>query len=184
MKIWRTGMVIITIFICMGMVAGCTAYKAARDERSVGTYMDDTAISGKIKYQLLRDNTVKGLDIAAYVYTGKVYLVGVIERDVQKSRAIAIAKGVEGVKSVSSYILNKNQVTVGKTVDDTAITAKVRTKMIKDKAMKSTQIDVKTILGHVVLLGIVSNSNDLNKAIRYAKSVENVTKVKSFVMVK
>jgi len=183
MKVWRTGMVIITIFICIGM-NGCTAYKAARDERSVGTFMDDTATLGKIKYQLLQDDTVEGLDISVYVYTGKVYLVGVVERDKQKSQAIKIAKGVEGVKSVTTYILNKNRVTVGKTVDDSAITAKVKAKMIEDKEMKSTQIDVETVLGHVVLLGIVSNKGDLNKAIRYAKSVENVSKVKSFVMVK
>jgi len=185
MKVWRliTGVITIIIFVGIGMY-GCTAYKAARDERSMGTIMDDTTLSGKIKYQLLQDDTVKGLDISVYVYYGKVYLVGVVESNSQKSQAIKIAKGIEGVKSVTTYILNKNQVTIGKTLDDTAITAKVKAKMIEDKQMNSTQIEVKTILGQVVLLGVVSSKSDVSKAIRYAKSVENVRKVKSFVIVK
>lgn len=185
MKVWRliTGVITIIIFVGIGTY-GCTAYKAARDERSMGTIMDDTTLSGKIKYQLLKDDTVKGLDISVYVYYGKVYLVGVVESNNQKSQAINIAKSIEGVKSVTTYILNKNQTTIGKTVDDTAITAKVKAKMIEDKQMKSTQIEVKTILGQVVLLGVVSSKSDISKAIGYAKSVENVRKVKSFVIVK
>ena len=115
---------------------------------------------------------------------GKVFLVGVVERNNQKNQAIKTAKGIKGTKSVTTYILNKNEATIGKTVDDIAITAQVKAKMIEDKEMKSTQIDVKTILGHVVLLGLVSKKGDLNKAIRYAKSVANVRKVKSFVIVK
>ncbi len=183
MKIWRTGMIITIIFVSLGM-CGCGVYKAARGERSMGTFVDDATIAGKIKYQLLEDDTVEGLDISVYVYMGKAFLVGAVERNSQKSQAIKIAKGIKGTKSVTTYILNKKGATIGKTVDDTAITFKIKTKMIKDKKMKSSQIDVKTVLGHVVLLGLVSNKGDINKAIRYAKSVENVRKVKSFVMVK
>jgi BON domain len=82
--------------------------------------------------------------------------------------AIAIAKSIKGVTSVSTYLLDKRASTVGKSVDDVAITAKVKARMIKDKEMKATQIRVKTVLGHVVLLGIVGSQKDANKAIRYA----------------
>jgi len=176
-------LIIVTILSGFGMF-GCTVYEVARDERTAGTILDDETISGKIKYQLLKDDTVKGLDIAVYVFTGEAFLVGAVESDNQKSRAVKIAKSIEGVKSVTTYFLNKNEVTTGKTIDDAAITTKVKTKMITDKEMKSTQIEVKTILGHVVLLGVVSSRKDIDKAIRYAKSVDNVVKVKSFVMVK
>ena len=186
MKLWRmtTGVIIVASFVGFGMYGCTTAYNAARDERSMGTIMDDSSIAGKIKYELLQDDTVKGLDISVYVYYGKVYLVGAVDSDNQKNKAVKIAKGIEGVKSVTTYILNKNQVTIGKTIDDTAVTAKVKAKMIEDKQMKSTQIEVKTILGHVVLLGVVSSGSDAGKAIRYAKSVENVKEVVSFVVVK
>jgi hyperosmotically inducible periplasmic protein len=174
------------VLICLGFaLSGCgTAYSAARDERTIGTVIDDKKLEGKIKYELVRDDTIKGLDISVYVFFGKAYLIGVIETGVQKSRAIAIAKAIKGVTSVSTYLLDKGASTVGKSVDDLAITAKVKARMIKDKEMKATQVNVKTVLGHVVLLGIVGNQKDANKAVRYAKSVENVRKVKSYIRVK
>jgi osmotically-inducible protein OsmY len=53
-----------------------------------------------------------------------------------------------------------------------------------DKDLKSTQIDVKTVKGHVVLLGIVSTQGEIQRAIAHAKQVEGVQKIKSFVMIR
>ena len=172
--------------VCLGFaLSGCgTAYSAARDERTIGAVIDDKKIEGKIKYELLRDDRIKGLDISVYVFLGKAYLIGVVETGAQKNRAVSIASSVQGVKSVSTYLLDKKASTVGKSVDDVAITAKVKAKMIKDKEMKATQVNVKTVLGHVVLLGIVGNQKDANKAVQYAKSVESVRNVKSYIRVK
>ena len=176
----------LAVLICLGFaLSGCgTAYSAARDERSIGTVIDDKAIEGKIKYELLRDPMVKGLDISVYVFLGKAYLVGIVETDAKKDRAVAIAESVQGVTSVTTYLLDKKASTVGKAVDDVTISAKIKAKMIGDKEMKATQVSVKTVLGHVVLLGIVGSQKDANKAVQYAKGVENVQKVKSFIRVK
>lgn len=176
--------ILLTIFAAFAL-SGCgTAYSAARDERSLGNVIDDKKIESKIKYTLLRDDRIKGLDISVYVFLGKAYLVGVVETGAQKQRAVTLAQRTEGVRSVTTYLLDKKSSTAGKTVDDLAITAKVKAKMIADKEMKATQVNVKTVLGHVVLLGIVGSSRDASKAVRYAKSVENVRTVKSFIRVK
>jgi hyperosmotically inducible protein len=68
-------------------------------------------------------------------------------------------------------------------VDDTTITAKVKSKLVEDEDIKSTQIEVKTVFGHVVLLGIVGSHRERDKAIAHAKSVEYVKKVKSFITI-
>jgi hyperosmotically inducible periplasmic protein len=174
---------VLTFMVSHGII-GCTVYDAARDERSIGTFIDDKAIAGKIKYTLLRDDTVKGLDIAVYVYDRKVFLVGVVEKSAQKSEAVKIAKNTKWVDSVTTYLLNKSDSSIGKSVDDTAITTKIKARMINDMAMKATQVKVRTIFGHVVLLGVVGSRLDMDKAIKYAKGVENVREVKSFIMVK
>ena len=161
-----------------------TAYSAARDERTLGDIVDDKKIAAKIKYALIRDDTIKGLDVSVYVYYGKCYLVGVVESGAQKSKAIQLARGVEGVKSVIPHLLNKKDVSMGKTIDDVGITAKVKAKMIGDKEMKATQVDVKTLYGHVVLLGIVGSAKDKNKAAAHARGIENVRSVKSYIIVK
>jgi len=168
----------------MMMSVGCgTAYKTARDERSLGTIIDDKKIETKIKTEMIKDKVIKALDISVYCFKGTVFLVGLIEQDAQKDRVIQLAKGVDGVKSIETYILHKGEDrSIGKSVDDVVITAKVKAKLIGDKKMKSTQVEVKTIKGHVVLLGIISTKKEIKKAIAYAKQVEGVQKVKSFMM--
>ncbi len=175
---------ICALLAAMMMFSGCySAYKAAMDERSIGVLADDKKLATAIKYDLMHDDSVKGLDISVAVYFGDVYLVGAVEDPKQKTIAVAIAKSREGAGKVTSYILNKNDKTLGKSVDDAAIAAKAKAKMIKDKEMKSTQIKVKSVLGHVVLMGIVDSQADKAKAIAYAKQVENVKKVKSYIKV-
>jgi hyperosmotically inducible protein len=181
-------LVFVSLFIVLTMAIsmGCgTIYKTARDERSMGTIMDDKTIEGKIKKRMIDDELVKALDISVYCFTGKVFLVGLVEKSAQKTKAVQIAKGVEGVKSVRTYILEKGKDrTTGKSVADAKITAKVKARLIGDMDLKATQIEVKTLKGHVVLLGIVLAKQDINKAIAHAKKVEGVRKVKSFVMTK
>jgi len=42
---------------------------------------------------------------------------------------------------------------------------------------------VKTILGRVVLLGVVGNRGDIKRAVDHARKVEQVKEVKAFIMV-
>ena len=167
------------------MLSGCySAYRASQDQRSLGTQMDDGARASNIKYALLADDSVKGLDISVSVYYGTAYLVGIVETDYQKEVAMAHARAEEGISSVKTYLLNRNDKTLGESVDDTALAAKIRARMIQEKGFGSTQIKVKSILGHIVLLGVVDDTAARDRAIALAKSVEGVKLVKSFVLVK
>jgi hyperosmotically inducible protein len=61
--------------------------------------------------------------------------------------------------------------------------ATVKGKLIGDTDIGSTDIEVKTVQCNVVLLGLVSSRNQINKAIAYAKSVEGVRNVTSYLKV-
>ena len=184
MKAWFNVLFSITFVTALVFfINGCVAYEAARDERSIGRFVDDKNIAMQVKYRLLKDEKVKGLDISVYSYLGKVYLVGAIEDPSQGQRAEGIAREVEGVKTVTSYFLDKKNRTTGMKVDDSTISTKVRSKLIQDEDIKSTQIDVKTLMGHVILLGVVASERDKATAINHAKSVNYVRKVKSFIIV-
>jgi hyperosmotically inducible protein len=67
------------------------------------------------------------------------------------------------------------------TDENFGIKAKVKLKLIKDKDIWSTNIDVKSIQCIVVLYGLVGSKNEIEKAIAHAKSVEGVRGVKSFL---
>ncbi len=171
--------------ILLAFLCGCTtAYKVARDKRDIKTIAKDEKIALTLKSNLLENKDIKGLAISVYCFEGNVFLVGVIEKKAQKREAIKLAKSVEGVRTVKTYLLDKNKYSkTSDTIDDFKITGKIKVNLIKDKEIVSTRIKVKTIYRHSILLGIVSDESVVKKAISHAKKVDGVKKVKSFLMV-
>lgn len=174
--------IIIPFFIFLFAINGCgTIYSAAVDERNVGTIANDTAIKSKIVKKFYDDDIIKSLDISTGCYRGHVYLVGEYDTLAQKNRAIKLAKSVEGVKHVTTYLLpRKKDDTCGST-ENLEIVGKVKAKLVGDKEIWSTNIDIKSIRCKVVLYGLVGSKKEINKAIAHAKSVEGVRGVKSFL---
>ena len=168
-------------FIILLTVSGCTVYKAAVDERPVSAIADDTIIKGKIIKKFLEDDKIKTLDISTGCYRGHVYLIGQYDAPIQKDRAIEIAKSVDGVKQVTTYLLPKKKNDYCGLEDNLEIEGKVKAELIKDKNIWSTNINVKSVQCHVVLYGLVGSKAEINKAIAHAKSVGDTRGVTSFL---
>lgn len=73
--------------------------------------------------------------------------------------------------------------TVGETVDDAAITAQVKTKLLNDPDVGGLRIDVDTTKGVVTLSGIVKSKEEESKAVALARQVDGVKDVKSTLQV-
>lgn len=73
---------------------------AIQPETSMGAKLDDSVITGKVKAALLDDKDVKSRQINVETKNGVVSLGGFVSGDKVKSRAVAVARGVSGVKSV------------------------------------------------------------------------------------
>ena len=58
---------------------------------------------------------------------------------------------------------------------------RVKSKLIGDEDIWSTNIDVKSVQCNVILYGLVTSKNKINKAIERAKSVKGVCTVTSFL---
>jgi hyperosmotically inducible protein len=158
-------------------------YKIAVDERSITTQISDKTIDAEILTKFIDDETIKALDISAASYEGNVYLVGEYESEEQTKKAEEIVKSVEGVKSVTKYYLPKKELEDCGTSENVKLMAKVKAKLIEDGDIQSTNVDVKTVQCHAVLLGIVSTKEMVDKSINHAKSVEGIKGVKSFLNV-
>jgi osmotically-inducible protein OsmY len=72
----------------------------------------------------------------------------------------------------------------GQYVDDTAITAKVKTAIFEQPSLKSAEINVETFKGVVQLSGFVSSQDNINTAMATARSVGGVSSVKNDMRVK
>ena len=67
--------------------------------------------------------------------------------------------------------------TAGQNVDDTTITASVKTQLTKDKASNFTKIDVDTNRGVVSLNGVVDSAQTRARAEQLARGVDGVRNV-------
>ena len=72
----------------------------------------------------------------------------------------------------------------GEYLDDTAITAKVKSAVFGEPTLKSAEINVETFKGIVQLSGFVSSQADINKAVEVTRGVGGVKSVKNDMRVK
>lgn len=70
-----------------------------------GEYIDDSAITAKVKTALVNDKGVNNsLDINVETFKGRVQLAGYVKTADERQRAESAARSVAGVKSVSNKI--------------------------------------------------------------------------------
>lgn len=72
----------------------------------------------------------------------------------------------------------------GEYVDDTVVTAKIKTAMLNEPSLKVTEINVETFKGVVQLSGFVNSQTDISKAVELAGGVAGVKSVKNDMRVK
>jgi osmotically-inducible protein OsmY len=72
----------------------------------------------------------------------------------------------------------------GEYVDDSVITAKVKTAIFNDPALKVNEINVETFKGAVQLSGFVRSQADIDKAVQVARGVAGVKSVKNDMRLK
>lgn len=71
----------------------------------------------------------------------------------------------------------KSQESAGEYIDDSVVTAKVKTAILSEPALKSSEINVETYKGVVQLSGFVSNPEAVGTATMVAKKVRGVRSV-------
>ncbi len=69
---------------------------------TVGTKVDDSIVTAKVKAALIGDEAIKSNDIAVITRKGEVQLSGFVNNQAQIDRAVQISKAIDGVASVSN----------------------------------------------------------------------------------
>lgn len=84
--------------------AATAGYKLGTDEKTVSESIDDLVITSAIKTRLIEDRYVRALNIDVDTNLGEVTLSGYVRSQEEIDRAVTIAKGVRGVKKVTSLL--------------------------------------------------------------------------------
>ncbi|AMO50669.1 Hyperosmotically inducible periplasmic protein [Enterobacter sp. FY-07] len=152
----------------------------------VGGFMDDSSITAKVKAALVDHESIKSTDISVKTEKKVVTLSGFVESQAQAEQAVAVAKGVEGVASVSDKLHvrdGKNQSVKGY-AGDTATTSEIKAKLLADDVVPSRKVKVETTDGVVQLSGTVDSQAQSERAESIAKAIDGVKSVKNDLKVK
>lgn len=160
------------------------ATKVATDPRTTGTQIDDETLEIKVESAINKDPQIKEeANISAVSYSGKVLLIGQAPNESLKEMAKNLASGVEGVTDIYNEIRIGANNSFGKKAEDTWITTRIKSKLLVNSAVKSTDVKVVTENGEVFLMGKVTEAqaNAAAEDARYVGGVTKVVKVFSYI---
>ena len=147
----------------------------------VGNFMDDSAITAKVKAALVDHEDIKSTDISVKTEKKVVTLSGFVESQAQAEQAVTVAKGVEGVASVSDklHVRDGKNTSAKGYAGDTATTSEIKAKLLADDIVPSRKVKVETTNGVVQLSGTVDSQAQIERAESIAKAVDGVKSVKN-----
>ena len=94
-------------FVLVMLMVAFVACASTSKQESTGEYIDDSVITTKVKSLLAGDDFLKSFQISVETYKGTVQLSGFVGSQNAVDKAVQIARGVKGVKSVKNSLIVK-----------------------------------------------------------------------------
>jgi osmotically-inducible protein OsmY len=89
------------------LLLGAAGCGSTATRQSTGEYFDDSVITTKVKAAIFNEPDLKVLQIGVDTYQNVVQLSGFVASGAQITRAIEVARSVQGVQSVSNGLMVK-----------------------------------------------------------------------------
>jgi osmotically-inducible protein OsmY len=97
MKRRHTAAMLLAALTASTVMAGCSSTPT---QQSAGQAVDDGVVTAKVKAALIADPVTKAHQINVETFKGTVQLSGFVETDEARSRALQLARDVDGVRKV------------------------------------------------------------------------------------
>jgi osmotically-inducible protein OsmY len=85
------------LFVAVALGCASTA-----KQEGTGEYVDDTVVTTKVKAAVFNEPTLKSAEINVETFKGVVQLSGFVSSQANINKAVEVARGVPGVKSVKN----------------------------------------------------------------------------------
>ena len=99
--------IVIHGLLILVLIIGFAACASTSQQSSTGEYVDDSVITTKVKALLAEDDFLNSFQISVETYKGTVQLSGFVGSQKAVDKAVQIARGVKGVKSVKNSLTVK-----------------------------------------------------------------------------
>ena len=98
---------ILRLLICLVLVVSVAGCAGGKRYESTGEYLDDSAITTKVKASILGNSKLKVSQINVKTFKGTVQLSGFVDSSEMATRAVEVARTVKGVKMVNNSLIVK-----------------------------------------------------------------------------
>ena len=176
------------IFILLSfIITGCvgvgskglfgTGVSVALDPRTVGTQIDDSIMQKKISAKILTRDKKHIISVKTKVLDGRIFITGKVDNPEEKLIITKLAWETKGARSVRNDIKIKEEFKFKQSAKDILITSQLRTALILNKNIKSTNYQIDTYKKKIYVYGIAFTIEEKDLVISEAKEILDVEDV-------
>ena len=179
-----SNLILIITFI---LISGCVGYSStgvlgtgvsiAMDPRTIGTQIDDSSMQKNLRAKLVLMDKNYLLNVKSKVLDGRIFITGKVDTVEEKLKITKLGWEIKGARSVKNDLKIKEEFNFKQTAKDVLITSQLRTALITDKKIKSSNYDIDTYKKIIYVYGISQNEEERAEVINEAKKVLDVEDV-------
>ena len=154
-----------------------TGVSIAIDPRSLGTQIDDNIMQKNLAARLLLEDKKYILAITTKVLDGRIFISGKVDDPEEKLKITKMAWETKGVRSVRNNVIIKDEFNFKQSAIDLLITSQLRTALILNKKIKSTNYNIDTYKRKIYVYGIAQSKDEQKEVINEGKEIPDVERV-------
>jgi osmotically-inducible protein OsmY len=154
-----------------------TGVSVALDPRTVGTQIDDSIMQKTISAKILSKDKKYLISVKTKVLDGRIFITGKVDNPEEKLIITKLAWETKGVRSVRNDIKIKEEFKFKQSAKDILITSQLRTALILNKNIKSTNYQIDTYKKKIYIYGIAITLEEKDLVISEANEILDVEDV-------
>ena len=174
----RKNFVILSVLFLLNSCVGSstsgvfgTGVSIALDPRTLGTQIDDSIMQKNLIARLALNEKKYIIKLSVKVLDGRIFLGGKVDEPEEKLKITKMAWETKGARSVKNNITIKQKFSFKNVAKDVLITSQLKTALIFNKNVKSSNFNIDTVNQKTYIFGIAQDENEKKEIIQEAKQI-------------
>jgi len=159
-----------------------TGVSVALDPRTLGTQIDDSIMQKNLIGRLVLTEKKYLIKLSVKVLDGRIFINGKVDEPEEKLKITKIAWETKGVRSVKNNISVKKEFSIKIFALDVLISSQLRTALILNKKVKSSNFNIDTINQKTYVFGIAHNNDEKKEIIQEAKQIVDLKELVTSIL--
>ena len=185
--------VFLAVMIAASPLAGCVlplvagtavgGYTLLTEQRSPEQLARDAAFAAAAHKYWADASTDLARDLSATTYDNDLLITGMVPNQQMKDAGERLARQVQGVGQIYNEVQVGPPTNFGQDARDNYSSNALRTQLLADTQVRSSNYVVHTLNGIVYIMGYARNGAERDLVLSYARNLPNVSQVKSYIRV-